>query len=46
VFSNQGNWAYIAGRGTDPRGGRRFDPDKQAREHDPDGRYRRMWGDS
>lgn len=46
VFSNQGNWAYIAGRGTDPRGGRRFDPDKQAREHDPDGRYRRMWSDS
>ena len=44
VFSNQGNWAYIAGRGTDPRGGRRFDPDKQAREHDPDGSYRRMWG--
>ena len=43
VFSNQGNWAYIAGRGTDPRGGRRFDPDKQAREHDPDGRYRQMW---
>ena len=22
--SNQGNWLYIAGRGTDPRGGRRF----------------------
>jgi deoxyribodipyrimidine photo-lyase len=43
VFSNQGNWAYIAGRGTDPRGGRRFDADKQAREHDPDGAYRRMW---
>lgn len=43
VFSNQGNWAYIAGRGTDPRGGRRFDADKQAREHDPEGTYRRMW---
>lgn len=43
VFSNQGNWAYIAGRGTDPRGGRRFDADKQAREHDPDGSYRQMW---
>jgi hypothetical protein len=26
VYSNQGNWLYIAGRGTDPRGGRRFDP--------------------
>lgn len=43
VLSNQGNWAYIAGRGTDPRGGRRFDADKQAHEHDPDGRYRQMW---
>ncbi|MEY2844077.1 MAG: hypothetical protein RI920_2114 [Pseudomonadota bacterium] len=44
VHSNQGNWLYIAGRGTDPRGGRRFNPDKQARDHDPDGAYRRLWG--
>jgi deoxyribodipyrimidine photo-lyase len=44
VYSNQGNWLYIAGRGTDPRGGRRFDPLKQAREHDPDGVYRARWG--
>jgi deoxyribodipyrimidine photo-lyase len=43
VCSNQGNWLYIAGRGADPRQGRRFDPDKQAREHDPDGVYRAMW---
>lgn len=43
VHSNQGNWAYIAGVGTDPRGGRHFDLDKQAREHDPDGSYRRLW---
>lgn len=43
VHSNHGNWLYIAGRGTDPRGGRRFDPAKQAREHDPDGRYRHLW---
>jgi deoxyribodipyrimidine photo-lyase len=43
VYSNQGNWLYIAGRGTDPRGGRRFDPIKQAREHDPAGHYRRLW---
>lgn len=43
VHSNHGNWLYIAGRGTDPRGGRRFDPVKQAREHDPDGRYRTLW---
>ncbi len=44
VHSNQGNWLYIAGRGTDPRGGRRFNPDKQTRDHDPDGAYRRLWG--
>ncbi|MES3040783.1 MAG: DASH family cryptochrome [Pseudomonadota bacterium] len=44
VYSNQGNWLYIAGRGTDPRGGRRFNPEKQTREHDPDGHYRHMWG--
>jgi deoxyribodipyrimidine photo-lyase len=43
VHSNQGNWLYLAGLGTDPRGGRRFDPIKQAREHDPDGRYQRCW---
>lgn len=43
VHSNQGNWAYIAGVGTDPRGGRHFNLDKQAREHDPDGIYRRTW---
>lgn len=44
VYSNQGNWLYIAGLGTDPRGGRRFDPAKQAREHDPEGAYRALWG--
>ena len=44
VYSNQGNWLYIAGRGTDPRGGRRFDPIKQAATYDPDGAYQRLWG--
>lgn len=44
VYSNQGNWLYIAGRGTDPRGGRRFDPVKQAATYDPDGAYQRLWG--
>lgn len=43
VYSNQGNWLYIAGHGTDPRGGRRFNPDKQARDYDPDGQYRALW---
>ena len=43
-FSNTGNWLYIAGLGSDPRGGRRFDPVKQMRDHDPAGRYQRLWG--
>jgi deoxyribodipyrimidine photo-lyase len=43
VYTNQGNWLYIAGRGTDPRGGRRFDPLRQTRIHDPDGAYQRLW---
>jgi len=43
VYSNQGNWLYISGRGTDPRGGRRFNPDKQARDHDAESRYRQRW---
>jgi deoxyribodipyrimidine photo-lyase len=34
---------YIAGRGSDPRGGRRFNVDKQTAEHDADGAYRRLW---
>lgn len=41
--SNTGNWLYLAGLGTDPRGGRRFNLDKQAAEHDADGAYRRRW---
>jgi len=43
VYNNQGNWLYIAGMGTDPRGGRHFDVAKQTREHDPDGQYQRLW---
>ncbi|GAB4212361.1 MAG: DASH family cryptochrome [Rhodoferax sp.] len=41
--SNTGNWLYIAGLGTDPRGGRRFDIAHQTRTHDPHGHYRRLW---
>ena len=40
VYSNQGNWLYIAGRGTDPRGGRAFNVAKQTADHDADGHYR------
>ena len=43
VYSNQSNWLYVAGRGTDPRGGRRFNPQKQAQDHDADGSYRHLW---
>lgn len=43
VCSNQGNWAYITGVGTDPRGGRRFNVAKQAHDHDPDYHYRSLW---
>ncbi|GAA4020056.1 DASH family cryptochrome [Actimicrobium antarcticum] len=43
VTSNQGNWLYLAGRGTDPRGGRRFNPQKQAQDYDADGAYRALW---
>lgn len=43
VSSNQGNWAYIAGVGSDPRGGRRFNPAKQARDYDPNATYQQLW---
>ena len=43
VYSNQGNWLYIAGLGTDPRGGRRFNPEKQAKTHDPEARYQTLF---
>lgn len=43
VYSNQGNWLYLAGRGTDPRGTRRFNPVKQAQDYDPHGHYQALW---
>jgi deoxyribodipyrimidine photo-lyase len=43
VASNYGNWQYIAGVGTDPRGGRHFDLERQARQFDPDGEFTRTW---
>ena len=36
VGSNYGNWQYIAGVGSDPRGGRHFSLAKQAAQYDPD----------
>ena len=43
VASNQGNWLYLAGAGTDPRSDRRFSPSRQAAMYDPDSAYRRCW---
>jgi deoxyribodipyrimidine photo-lyase len=43
VASNYGNWQYIAGVGADPRGGRHFDLDKQAKAFDPAGAFVAKW---
>ena len=43
VYSNKGNWLYIAGKGTDPRGGRQFSVAKQIQDHDLNGLYRQLW---
>ena len=44
---NAGNWAYLAGVGSDPRsfGGspRRFDLERQRRLYDPENLHRRRW---
>ncbi|RPI66385.1 MAG: hypothetical protein EHM43_11480, partial [Ignavibacteriae bacterium] len=42
--SNIGNWKYIAGTGADPRGGRRFNIEKQREMYDADGAYLQRWG--
>ena len=45
---NTGNWAYLAGVGSDPRsfGGppRRFDLERQQRLYDPQGSHITLWG--
>tara|TARA_B100001248_G_scaffold261796_1_gene254335 strand:- start:6924 stop:8063 length:1140 start_codon:yes stop_codon:yes gene_type:complete len=40
--SNWGNWAYLAGVGTDPRD-RKFNTKKQAEIYDPDAAYRKKF---
>lgn len=42
VYSNWGNWAYVAGAGQDPRD-RVFNPERQASMYDPQGKYQRRW---
>ncbi|MBC9252923.1 DASH family cryptochrome [Pseudomonas alcaligenes] len=41
--SNWGNWAYLAGVGSDPRHKRQFNALRQARQYDPDGAYVSLW---
>ncbi|GGD69173.1 DASH family cryptochrome [Lacimicrobium alkaliphilum] len=41
--SNYGNWCYIAGIAHDPRQGRHFNIDAQARRYDPERQYRDYW---
>lgn len=43
VASNYGNWQYVAGVGADPRGGRHFNLEKQARQFDPCGTFVDQW---
>ncbi len=41
--SNYGNWNYLAGVGSDPREGRKFNILTQARKYDPDAAYVKYW---
>lgn len=43
VYSNWGNWQYVAGVGNDPRPNRYFDTKKQASIYDGDGTFRYLW---
>ncbi len=43
VYSNYGNWMYLAGVGVDPRGKRYFNIKKQLLEYDPKGQYLDYW---
>ncbi len=43
VANNYANWQWVAGTGTDPRPGRRFNPIAQSKRLDPDGEYLRRY---
>ncbi len=45
VGSNWGNWQYLAGVGSDPRGLRQFNIAKQAGMYDPDNKFVKLWAD-
>jgi deoxyribodipyrimidine photo-lyase len=46
IYSNQGNWIYIAGYGMDPRGGRRFNVEKQKNTYDINNQYEMYWNEN
>ena len=43
VYSNYGNWMYLAGVGVDPRGKRYFNLEKQLSMYDPNREYEKKW---
>lgn len=43
VASNWGNWQYLAGVGSDPRGHRQFNLQKQTQMYDPNHRFINHW---
>ncbi len=43
VYSNYGNWTYLAGVGADPRTDRVFNLNRQAQMYDPKGVYVQHW---
>lgn len=43
VFSNWGNWNYIAGLHFDPRGGRKFNIEKQQQTYDENLKFTKHW---
>lgn len=43
VASNYGNWQYLAGVGSDPRGHRQFNLAKQTQIYDPHGEFISKW---
>lgn len=43
VGANWGNWQYLAGVGSDPRGQRHFNIEKQVSMYDPDGEFTDVW---
>ncbi|MDJ0624875.1 MAG: DASH family cryptochrome [Candidatus Caenarcaniphilales bacterium] len=45
VYSNWGNWCYVAGVGHDPRS-RKFNIQRQSNIYDPDRRYINFWLDT